>query len=244
MNEYNSKRLILKNFKCPLCQIDFKRIVQTQEKFCKCPKCFFVHCPEIDSKPQGENTANNININSSNNNSNSTNRRHSENNEDESIKIVVCGGRIINGQLSIDSDNNEISDIFNDNIINSFLSNILGLSNPSIIINRIPFQNEENQPVEKNIINKLNHFKMDKKCCKKNEKGELEFPKCTICLIEINEGNESISLPCEHMFHAKCITQWFGIHNTCPICRLELTSKQFENKTVENEENNEDLIQK
>lgn len=250
MSEYNSRRLILKNFKCPLCQKDFKKLVQPQEKYYKCPNCFYDQCPEIieiEPNPQKENTTKRENINSSNNNSdkNIKNNTNCENNTEERIEVLVCSGRIINGQLSIDhnNDSDEISDLFNDNIINNILSNILGLSNPAIIINREDFQNEENSPVEKNIINKLNHFKMEKKFCKKNENGELEFPKCTICLIEINEGTESISLPCEHMFHDKCITQWFGIHNTCPLCRFELSNKQFENKAFENPKDNDDSNQ-
>ena len=141
------------------------------------------------------------------------------------------------------NNNDDIFNIFDENPIDNLLHNLLGFSDSIFIVNRIPFQEEENTSVEQNIINKLNHFKMEKKLCKKNKQGILEFPKCTICLFEISEGMDSISLPCKHIFHESCITQWFAIHNTCPLCRLELSNKQFENKNEVNQQNNTDSNQ-
>ena len=53
---------------------------------------------------------------------------------------------------------------------------------------------------------------------------------------------DCISLPCDHIFHQACITKWFEIHNTCPLCRFELSNKSFENKNGVNQ-NNEDSNQ-
>ena len=239
MNEYNSRRMILKFFKCPHCQKDFKKLVIAQSKFSECPNCSYEQCSEIikkEAKTEKGITKSFENINSSKdnptrNNSNDT----TEDNKDENIRIFVYEGSIRNGRIY--SNDNDIFNFFNENPIDNILSNFLGLSDSVVIINRVPFQSEGNNPVEKNIIDKLNHFKMEKNLCKKNEQGKLEFPKCIICLLEINEGMNSISLPCDHIFHDKCIIQWFRMHNTCPLCRFEVSNKQFENKNGINQNN-------
>lgn len=202
-------RMLLKSFNCPLCKKSFKNLVKIHETISKCPNCSYAECPEINKKDVPTSTTQNNNNNS----------------ENHSIKCEF----IENNNREIDRD---IQDNIVDSIEDAFISNLLGLEAESfVIINRMPFQEEENEKVNvaQSIIDKLNHFKMDKGQCKKNEKGEQEFPKCTICLMEITEGMDSILLPCNHIFHDNCLTHWFKNHNTCPLCRFELTSKQFKN---------------
>ena len=239
MSEYNPRRMILKFFKCPNCQKDFKNLVLVQDKFSKCPFCFYEQCSEIikyETKTEKENLNNNKNIDTSKDNptQNNNSNNMAEGNKDETIRVLVYEGSIRNGEIPPNASE-DIFNLFSENPIDNFFYNFLGLSDSVVIINRIPFQNEENKPVEKNIINKLNHFKMEKNLCRKNEQGNLEFPKCTICLIEINEGMDCISLPCDHIFHQACITKWFEMNNTCPLCRMELSNKLFENKNGVNQ---------
>ena len=77
---------------------------------------------------------------------------------------------------------------------------------------------------------KLKHFKMEKKYCKKSDQdpNQLEYPECSICLMQIDEGQDTILLPCGHMFHDECSTKWLKIHNTCPLCRFELPTDDAE----------------
>jgi hypothetical protein len=60
---------------------------------------------------------------------------------------------------------------------------------------------------------------------------------CVICMTEIKEN--SILLPCMHMFHTECIDKWFNDHNTCCVCRYEISdtvdlihNQQFEKEKL------------
>ena len=80
---------------------------------------------------------------------------------------------------------------------------------------------------------------MEKKYCKKDDKdpNKLEFPECSICLMEVKEGDDTILLPCGHMFHDNCVTKWLKIHNTCPLCRFELPTDNADYERLRNQRN-------
>ncbi|PWA87264.1 Zinc finger, RING/FYVE/PHD-type [Artemisia annua] len=42
---------------------------------------------------------------------------------------------------------------------------------------------------------------------------------CGICIDEFMPQDKIIRLYCRHVFHKKCILEWFSTNNTCPICR-------------------------
>ena len=42
---------------------------------------------------------------------------------------------------------------------------------------------------------------------------------CAICLEELVEGELAKTLPCFHVFHAKCADQWLAISGVCPVCK-------------------------
>jgi E3 ubiquitin-protein ligase RNF115/126 len=83
--------------------------------------------------------------------------------------------------------------------------------------------NRENKrpPTSKKIIERLKKFNMTDKYCKNNN-GKLEFPNCAICISDIVKNEETILLPCGHMYHSKCIVEWLNQNNKCPVCRFEL----------------------
>jgi hypothetical protein len=41
---------------------------------------------------------------------------------------------------------------------------------------------------------------------------------CAICLGDYEEGEELTVLPCNHSFHAECVTEWLHTRNKCPLC--------------------------
>ena len=36
-----------------------------------------------------------------------------------------------------------------------------------------------------------------------------------------------IQLPCKHRFHTRCICEWIKNNNTCPLCRVDISSSSF-----------------
>ena len=48
---------------------------------------------------------------------------------------------------------------------------------------------------------------------------------CSICMDEVNIGEEVTELPCHHWFHHACISAWLGEHDTCPHCRKGISKE-------------------
>jgi len=46
-----------------------------------------------------------------------------------------------------------------------------------------------------------------------------EDMRCQICIEDFSEGDELRTLPCFHLFHAKCVDQWLKVNSICPTCR-------------------------
>ncbi|XP_031754584.1 RING-H2 finger protein ATL72-like [Xenopus tropicalis] len=49
--------------------------------------------------------------------------------------------------------------------------------------------------------------------------GEEDEDFCIICLSDYKSGEEAYSLPCNHHFHARCLTEWLIERPVCPLCR-------------------------
>ena len=49
-----------------------------------------------------------------------------------------------------------------------------------------------------------------------------ENQQCLICLENFKKGDESIILPCIHIFHSKCIAAWVKKSHTCPVCKYKI----------------------
>lgn len=47
----------------------------------------------------------------------------------------------------------------------------------------------------------------------------MEVQTCSICL----ENVSNVPLKCGHVFHDKCVLEWFKTNNTCPNCRSTIT---------------------
>ena len=76
------------------------------------------------------------------------------------------------------------------------------------------------------IMDNIEIYKM-----KNVEKLDNDKKKCTICLKNYVDGEDSIALPCTHIFHADCIKTWVKEHKTCPICKKDII---YDNEKVVN----------
>jgi hypothetical protein len=50
-------------------------------------------------------------------------------------------------------------------------------------------------------------------------------PECVVCCEDLKRGEVGMEIPCSHVFHPDCIIPWFEDHDTCPLCRAEVTKK-------------------
>ena len=48
---------------------------------------------------------------------------------------------------------------------------------------------------------------------------------CAVCYDCFNPGDEVVSLPCSHRYHAACINPWLRRATSCPTCRAMVTRK-------------------
>ncbi|EDU47923.1 RING-finger-containing ubiquitin ligase [Pyrenophora tritici-repentis] len=53
--------------------------------------------------------------------------------------------------------------------------------------------------------------------------GDEHKAECSICMDEVNIGEQVTLLPCKHWFHHPCISAWLREHDTCPHCRKGIT---------------------
>jgi hypothetical protein len=114
---------------------------------------------------------------------------------------------------------------FQDNFASNFRSNFRTEDNFFDIFNHIRTRNENESAhpaTSKEALKSLKRFKMNDKYCKINEKGEVEMPNCSICISDISKGEETLLLPCGHLYHSGCVESWLKKNNTCPVCRFEL----------------------
>ncbi|CAI2738341.1 unnamed protein product [Dicrocoelium dendriticum] len=47
-----------------------------------------------------------------------------------------------------------------------------------------------------------------------------KLPTCPICLVDFEEGDTIITLPCFHIYHKNCVRPWLHSGDGCAMCRL------------------------
>ncbi|XP_051113742.1 E3 ubiquitin-protein ligase MPSR1-like [Andrographis paniculata] len=45
---------------------------------------------------------------------------------------------------------------------------------------------------------------------------------CVVCMEEFGNEETGKRIPCGHVFHEGCISDWLSLHNACPLCRRTL----------------------
>ena len=131
---------------------------------------------------------------------NDLNRRNNNNNENNNIRIHNEN----RNERNINNNNNIRINIENNNLIN--------IRNEFNLGRRIRNKREENSILSKLIITKIidvNKLPEDKKTC-------------TICLGDYLNNENTIYLPCLHLFHEDCIKSWVKRNPICPVCIYDL----------------------
>jgi len=210
--------------------------------------------PSINNNNMNNNNYSNPNPNQNYNNNSNTNQ-NANNTQNNNVNIFFIpfnvspfsgsvnrhpfNFAVFEGPIGSNEFVNPSDNFFLDNFASNFISNFINPMARIVFINNMQNQHHGNPPASKTAIEKLKHFKMEKKYCKKSDSdpNKLEFPECSICLMEVTEGQDTILLPCGHMFHDKCVTKWLEIHNTCPLCRFELPTDDADYERQRNQRN-------
>lgn len=130
------------------------------------------------------------------------------------------------------------NDFFMDNFASNFTSNFINPFSRIVFIQSMrDEQPQGTPPASKEAIKNLKRFKMNEEFCKKGEKNEKEYPTCSVCLCELTKGEDSVLVPCGHLFHEICIMKWLELHNTCPVCRYELPTENNTDSTRQQRSN-------
>lgn len=84
-------------------------------------------------------------------------------------------------------------------------------------------------PAPQSEIDSLPRKKVDEEMLGAEHKAE-----CSICMDEVNFGEEVTVLPCKHWFHHQCVSAWLGEHDTCPHCRKSISKDHAEQASSPN----------
>ena len=49
---------------------------------------------------------------------------------------------------------------------------------------------------------------------------------CTICMVDIEDGDRIGALPCDHLFHVDCLKEWIQRRNVCPLCQEPIAEEK------------------
>lgn len=171
------------------------------------------------------------------NNNYRSGRRYNHRNSYSNINLITNGNNVKNRNLYSFNRYNVLNSLNYDDLfweyLDLYVSNIA--NNSQKIVNSINFDliesviigvNEQdnseanNRPkgVKKSILNLLPTNKV-------NDISKLDEKKCIICLEYFVNGEVLTTIPCFHLFHPKCINEWFKNQNICPICKTKISDE-------------------
>ncbi|KAL8832959.1 MAG: hypothetical protein Q9170_004619 [Blastenia crenularia] len=73
---------------------------------------------------------------------------------------------------------------------------------------------------------------LPKKKVEKDMLGSDGKAECSVCMDNVEIGDEITVLPCQHWFHGDCVGAWLKEHDTCPHCRQGIMPKDAPNEAT------------
>lgn len=121
-------------------------------------------------------------------------------------------------EVSDDEDSNIDSDDEGPPNVNNFMN----------IFNNI-LQQAENNMTDIENMEDVKVILKNESTIKKIKLEEKLEEKCSVCLSEMNKGDNVWELKCKHTFHGDCIKVWLKEYNyKCPVCRQETGEGEVE----------------
>ena len=122
----------------------------------------------------------------------------------------------------------------NYSFINSFVNSLVNYDDGTSLFDNVLLQSLNQKSAYKNVISEEGKNELKKIKYKAND---VYNTSCPISLIDFEEDQEVIILPCNHCFSQEAIEKWLEEEKAeCPVCRFKLKNKQVKNNS--NESNN------
>lgn len=163
-------------------------------------------------------------------------RRHNHRNNYLNIKINTNRNNDKNRNIYSFNRYNVLNPLKDDEFFMEYLDDALESSNNLYGFHNINYSN--NSDIIESVINEENNFEpnthskgVNKNILKLlpknkvNDINKLDEKKCVICLEYFVNGDLLTTIPCFHLFHPKCIIEWFKSKNTCPICKTKISEE-------------------
>ena len=137
-----------------------------------------------------------------------------------------------NCAIELDSDSDGSANIINhrinnrNRVVNLNVGNSSGLSGSDINDDNDDDEIFMDDDIIGNGINEENIKSYPISKIKDINKLDEEKRKCLICLEYFKNNDDSIGLPCIHIFHSECIKKWMRQRNSCPICKSKIIEKE------------------
>ena len=208
-SNYNNDRF--NYYKCIICNAEIK----LEEKI------DHLLCHELEDNERREDNIQNINYNRNINRNNNPDihfNRNINNNRYNNQVNFLNNNR--NNNRSNNNRRNSMSYIRRNNAyFRGGNTHIFGLDNLSSDESYESYESDKYEGLDHKIIE---NFPISK--IKDINKLDEEKKKCLICLENFKIGENTIILPCIHIFHSNCIKKWMEKNNKCPICKYKIDS--------------------